>query len=317
MRKSILSKEQEKEILKLYSSGISMKNIGFKFDVSKQTISRALKRNFIENKSPYAISIEKEMEIIELYKEFKSVPIISQKFKVSNTAIYNILKRNNIKRENKKYVIDESFFDIINTQEKAYILGLFMADGYNSKDGYTLGINLKEEDKDLLERVKIEMKTDRPLYFIEKKIKNKNHSNSYALEITNKNLCESANKAGIIKNKTYNLKFPNIDNELLNHFIRGYFDGDGCIYISKENKVTVSIILSESFCDIMKIKLKNVLGFSGNIYQDKRINEKIKIWQLGGNKQCKTFMDWIYKDSKIFMKRKKNKYNSVFYSKSS
>lgn len=34
---------------------------------------------------------------------------------------------------------------------------------------------------------------------------------------------------GVNFRKTFDLKMPNIPDEMIRHFIRGYFDGDGCI----------------------------------------------------------------------------------------
>lgn len=55
-------------------------------------------------------------------------------------------------------------------------------------------------------------------------------------------LCEDLEKLGGIKNKSLVLNFPTssiVPDYLLNHFIRGYFDGDGCIWNGKRKKMIV------------------------------------------------------------------------------
>ena len=60
----------------------------------------------------------------------------------------------------------------------------------------------------------------------------------YRVFITSKKLAEDLTKYGCHANKTYDLTFPNkeifVNKDLIRHFIRGYFDGDGSVFISME-----------------------------------------------------------------------------------
>ena len=57
-------------------------------------------------------------------------------------------------------------------------------------------------------------------------------------------------KQGCVPNKSLILTFPNkyqVPKNLINHFIRGYFDGDGSIYeYSKTHAGSISFIGTES-----------------------------------------------------------------------
>lgn len=62
------------------------------------------------------------------------------------------------------------------------------------------------------------------------------------MDITSAELCNSLVNLGIGYNKShFDLHIPNIPEHLIKHFIRGYFDGDGCITgwlaIEKENLI--------------------------------------------------------------------------------
>ena len=68
-----------------------------------------------------------------------------------------ILKKNNIIPRNKSianriYFCDDNYFEKIDSKDKAYFLGLLMADGNKYKN--TVRIELQEKDKSILELFK-------------------------------------------------------------------------------------------------------------------------------------------------------------------
>jgi hypothetical protein len=136
------------------------------------------------------------------------------------------------------YAVDENFLNIINTEEKAYFLGLFYADGCNDKPRNTLSITLKEQDKLLLEQLRQAIKSERPLQFVKRQKENIN--NKWSLKIGSERLCQRLEDLGCPPAKAHKIKFPTegqVPFHLFNHFIRGYFDGDG--HISK-NKFSIT-----------------------------------------------------------------------------
>lgn len=124
-------------------------------------------------------------------------------------------------------------FENIDTEDKAYILGLFYADGFvtynEEKYNYFSGIKLHNQDVELLNKIK--EKFD----FFNIKIED-NHS---ILRCNQKKFCQDMIKNGVLPLKSSinknNLKFPKLSSFLISHFIRGYFDGDGSIYFNKNN----------------------------------------------------------------------------------
>lgn len=127
---------------------------------------------------------------------------------------------------------DENYFDEINTPEKAYFLGLLYADGCNVEHPSTgeLSISLQIEDRIVIDKLKEEMKSDYPLN-IQKRI-DENHKDKIRFYVYGKHIAEALDKQGCVKRKSLILTWPTIQQvpeELLSHFMRGYFDGDGCI----------------------------------------------------------------------------------------
>lgn len=115
------------------------------------------------------------------------------------------------------------------------------------------------------------------------------------------------NKHGILPRKTYlNPQFPEIEIEYLPHFIRGYFDGDGSIYKTK-NKVGISIIGTKYFMAGMQKVIKETIGLPIHpLVQNTETKLPDAAWNIGWNKMSEvlTFLNFIY-CGKLYFNRKK------------
>lgn len=142
----------------------------------------------------------------------------------------------------RKYQIKENYFDKIDTEEKAYFMGFFYADGYNSKNGSSLVISLNIKDIDILYRFSNMILGEEHVSIYDRGPKGK----EAVFRINSKDLCHRFSELGCPNCKTYTLEFPKwIDDDLLRHFVRGYFDGDGSIILSsRQAKITSSKIFN-------------------------------------------------------------------------
>lgn len=127
-----------------------------------------------------------------------------------------------------KYNYDRSYFEIINSEEKAYWLGFIAADGNVAKKMNSMRINLNEIDKKHLEKFRESIKGNQP---IKDSIREKNHS--VYIDMNSNKVCKDLFKYGITPKKslTLDINFKLIPQKLIHHFIRGYFDGDGSINV--------------------------------------------------------------------------------------
>ena len=140
---------------------------------------------------------------------------------------------------NRKHTFDETFFDKIDTEEKAYTLGVLYSDGNNMSHPTSGGflISQLERDKDILEKIKKSIKSTYPLKEETQKI---NGKIKYTLYVYDKSITKKLENVGVLKNKSLTLKFPTfISDDLMPHFIRGYFDGDGSIWNGERKKFLV------------------------------------------------------------------------------
>jgi len=179
-------------------------------------------------------SQKQEQIVITIYHSCQNLNETARKCGfLSNVSVKNILKRNKIDAVSlvPSYTKNYNFFNKIDTEEKAYFLGLMFADGNNyiNKDGdYQISIVLQEQDKSILEKFRNLIIPTKQLYFINRK--NKNWSNCYRLKFDDKIISNQLNNLGCVSNKSLVLQFPALSNlDLQRHFIRGYYDGDGSI----------------------------------------------------------------------------------------
>ncbi len=152
----------------------------------------------------------------------------------------NLEKHREWLKKNKKVKIKKEFpwhfnKDFFKTwsDEMAYVLGLMMSDGYvftNPRGSNYFGIT--STDLEIVEKLRTILASNHKIGI--KRVKNPNWKTRYVLQIGSKDVVAELSKFGIIQNKSLNIKFPqNIPDRFLRHFVRGYFDGDGGVYLKQ------------------------------------------------------------------------------------
>lgn len=264
---------------------------------------------------------EKDREKIKnLYLSGNSTVKIGKMFGVSHKKIARVLEDLGIQRTGvgrRKYNLDEFYFDNIDSANKAYILGFFYADGSNNRDKSTVSMSLEEGDADILEKIRKEIKSEKELEFLDYSNKNDfgyTYKNQYRLLLFSSHICDSLIKLGMIPNKSLMLDFPEIQSNLLPHFIRGVFDGDGSVYRGKkETQFTLTITSTNSFCNSLKNIVEESIEINCHVYDASNHNGITKVFTISGRNQVKKFLDWIYCDADLFLQRKHNRYLNYFY----
>lgn len=218
----------------------------------------------------------------------------------------------------RKYTLDESYFKIIDTEAKAYFLGLLYADGCNVKNkGFT--ISLQEKDAQILDLLNYELKSNRPIKIKYLNKKNKNWQNSHTLYVGNQVMSYDLEKLGCVPAKSLILDFPTekqVPKHLIHHFVRGYIDGDGSISDSTKgnrHRFSLSVVGTLAFCEKLAKILSDKTFTKFNI--SKRFkNKETTTRQLrptGGCKVTLSILDWVYSDCNFYIKRKFDKYIKI------
>ncbi len=266
-------------------------------------------------------------EIVEKYKTGNyNCAQLGREYSVLRTSIRMMLKSKGIQIRSasdsgRKYSLNKYYFDIINSERKSYFLGLLYADGTNSEKRYVTTLRLQETDLEILEKFNKELNCNAPIKLIERKSKNPAWQNMYRLDINNKHVSKRLSELGVHQNKTFTLKFPNsfqIPTNLIRHWLRGLWDGDGSFSICKNNnkikksyRLISSLVSTLDVCEKIKEYLKIELNINSSIYipSKKKINTTRRL-KISGNIQVSKFLNWLYKDSEIYLKRKFDKYEN-------
>lgn len=254
------------------------------------------------------MTTEQEIEIIQKRKNGVKIRQIMSEYSIKSVkTIYDIIKRNGIKKiGNKKYQVDGDYFATIDSEEKAYWLGFLYADGYvrikNNRSGQ-LKLKLSSKDRSHIELFNKCLSSNYPIKDYISIIKYKDgesKSNVSEVSIYNTKIVNDLIYNGCISNKTFLIRLPIIDISIIRHFIRGYFDGDGCISISKKGQPSIKIISNGDFINDIRDYLINVGVSRINI----RDNGRVKNLMIESKIDCLRFKELIYNDSRIFLKRK-------------
>lgn len=247
--------------------------------------------------------------IIKQYTEGVSQRKLAKQFLVDSSVIRRVLKENGVvirgvSSNGKLYSWNDNYFETIDTEDKAYWLGFLMADGYitNRK---VLGVKLAIKDIGHLEKLRDSLDSNIPIHVYESNPESYSGSNyKYCVfNITSKKMYQDLVNKGLTPNKSKTLKFPSIDKELIPHFIRGYFDGDGSIYSSKSG-TCVSMLGTKDFLSIVKPVIAP--NSKSKVYESKGIH----YISLGGN-NAKSALKILYDNATIYLDRKYNKYQEL------
>ena len=298
-------------IVELYNNGLSQRQIAKEIGCGATFVSHILNENGVikKGKAFYAKKFNNEIEsiIINEYNSGLTIMELAKKYNCTNSVILSIFKRNNLSfRETrdytKKYSINEKYFDSIDNQDKAYILGLLYTDGWNISrykiHSYGCGIALKSEDEYILHAINNLMDSDYPITHICRDEK------TYSkLSITNRDVVLSLEKLGIVPAKSFKVEFPAwLNKNLMRHFIRGLLDGDGCI---RNDLKSISIVGNYKLIYGLKNFLDDYLDYDCKIYPHSR-SEKICYLHIHPINKKIMFLDWIYNNANLKLDRKYN-----------
>ena len=262
---------------------------------------------------------ENKKDIVKLYKEKNSGIKISKILNLPQTSVYHYLTTLGIARSNKensrKYDVNHSFLEKIDTEEKAYWLGFIYADGYvslrKSDKQKKVGIALSVKDKEHIDRFSKDINSTYPI----KTYQTSGYgSSTYSrINIVSDKMFDDLVSKGAVEHKTLKLKFPNkniVPKRLVDHFVRGYFDGDGSFAKAAKNfklGYTIKICGTREFLE----EIKSIYQLNGHF--SKRHKDSKNNWTLevGSQKDVLNISNHMYKEANVFLQRKRDRYNEI------
>ena len=227
------------------------------------------------------------------------------------------LKINKLGLHKNKYNYNHDFFENIDTEEKAYWLGFFYADGCVSINKITNSgeccIKLYKGDYRHLQKFNKSLNGNIPLSFdtaicsFNNKPQESCSIRCYSIKMANDLISH-----GCIPNKTFYITVPNIDKSLMNHFIRGFFDGDGCICTASKKRKTLGINFCSASEDFLIGLRKHLYSIGINSYIVDEKNTSTYRLYIKGIKNVDNMWNYMFDNATIFLDRKFEKKQKLY-----
>lgn len=263
------------------------------------------------------ITSELKQEIIKYYlSQPMTMKQVEDKYELSHPTVTKILK--DVTKYSKAKLnnpnANERFFKNIDSEEKAYFLGLLISDGNVFKDSTgrqaSISITLDLNDEYILQKFKEVLNVNTSI--------SKDGRGCGQIAIRSNLMADDLKQYSVVPRKSYITYLPKINDIYMSHLIRGILDGDGSILAKSSPKQDGHnrYLHSISFCgshqlmeDIAKY-LYNNLQLKQPIqvydYQDKNLSDI----HIQNYEDMEKVGDWLYKDATIYLVRKNNIYNS-------
>lgn len=209
-----------------------------------------------------------------------------------------------------RYTYNKDYFNVIDTEDKAYWLGFIAADGCLRNNGMNkrqLVIKLSNRDIDHIEKFKKSIESDHKIFTCESVVLTKKgnvfKSVCSIITISGLNLYNQLVDKGVTSRKTYTLDKPNIPEKYYRHYIRGLFDGDGHCEITERKNGRLMMRFS-----IATVALKMV-DFLFEVFNGIGI-ETVRIYQINlridGLEDNIKMYHYLYDNATIYLQRKKD-----------
>ena len=334
------SKDLVLEWLELYKKGKTFVEISKIYKCDQGTVSKQLKHKFPDFKFDiYHFKLSEEdrkmyNEAMKIYYSENNISIqeIIRRFpEITSSKFTCYLKRSGKKLKERGIVYsnceNHDFFESIDSEIKAYLLGFFAADGHlEYKDkSFCLKIGVKPSDAHILMLFNKHLCNDKAsILYCNNKVT--------TLSIGSKKLGQDLINLGFDNHKTYSFnKLPNIPKEQMRHFLRGFFDGDGSIHLNRRFANKRLSGYNRSFA--IACVNTNLLNEIGNLlpvlnFKIEETTKPGKINKIDGHhtvatvscfqlrvfnqEDLKSIYDYFYTDCNFFFKRKKDIFQMSF-----
>jgi intein-encoded DNA endonuclease-like protein len=247
-----------------------------------------------------------QRRILELYKAGKYPQEIQRELNLRyHQPVYRALHKAGIyvekpARAYRKYQLTIDFFAAIDSEAKAYFLGMIAADG--CVEPLRTALQLQRRDRDVLEKLVKAVKGTMPV----KDITHEGRPHS-RVRLNSVRMRADLIALGVTPAKSLTMTsqmFKQVPDALKSHFLRGYFDGDGNVFLRHSGsygaKTSINIIGTKEF---LTSTYGTTCVTSCALY--KHLQSDIWHWKIARRSEVAAFLAYIYDDATVFMDRKR------------
>ena len=210
-----------------------------------------------------------------------------------------------------KAEVDDYFFSYWSAP-MAWVLGFIYADGSldagvreKPKQTREVRVTMAQKEPEILEKIKVFMRSNQKLTFSKQRIYgNTVAGERYELVIRSKQIFNDLIKIGLTPNKSLTITFPEVPHEYIWHFIRGLWDGDGCLFTDKSTGKLFGSFVSGSRPFIMKLLeiLEREIGIGKSVAHQRGNSSQFRLSTINTLKLCHQLYDGVSPD--MYLSRK-------------
>lgn len=305
--------QEELEFIKNNYGKMTAQELADQLGRTESSVTHKLVRH--EIKSPREWSDDELQYIKDHYKDMTNSEIAKA---LGRTKAAVDLKINRLGLVKSKYHYNHAFFKDIQTEEQAYWCGFIMADGCvtinPANNSCELAIKLQAGDGDHLKKFNKAIDGNVPVVFFEDLCEMTDPptiSKQAMIRLYSEEMVHDLGKYGVIPAKSLVKKFPeNISETLMNHFIRGYYDGNGSIFLSRERYIGCNFATgSYDFAVGLHNYLNTHMLKTSQVYKK---NANCYSLRISGMRNVDNFLSYLYHNSSVWLDRKFNKKNKLY-----
>lgn len=266
------------------------------------------------------LSDEQVQWCVEQYRSGKTSTWIAKELAINDETVRKWLKRSGEKMRESRLAmaapVNERFFEIIDTEPKAYWLGYLLADaciGKSVGERRSLRFYVAAKDKWAIETFATDIEYGGSIRLPDKS------RGQYGICFNSKKLCGDLINHGYLDWKVSGSSriLDSIPVELFHHFVRGFFDGDGSISYQKRKNRKIGLCFSFTIVAhldhqsaMQELHDRLILAID---LRPKGVKIRQTCCAIGwnGNKQVARFGDWLYTDATRFLQRKRDRFLSL------
>lgn len=251
-------------------------------------------------------SYEIEQEIARRHLAGEQIYLLAREYNVWPSRIRAAIERHGGQFVSFDYKFNEHAFDALDNEQVCYWLGFIFADGYVAEEG--VRINIKRSDEQHLHKFKAFLQADQPIVQSFTSTKGVQHPRS-SIMISNRKLAQQLSDLGIQVDRPDPLRaISKIPNDLLCHWFRGMFDGDGCAHETRR----LTFLSQEPILIVLKHELmkRSLIAQRPSFPNGPSIHgvseNRIFRLSISGFTQCRRVADYLYQDATVWMERKRD-----------
>lgn len=227
----------------------------------------------------------------------------------SSASIQSKIRYLPFQQKIKKHPVNSQFFKTWSPQ-MAYTLGFIAADGNICHTGRAHTLHIACDDLDVIEKIKIVIQYQGPIH-LKPRLNNKI---SYSLRICDPIIFNDLEKLGVTERKSLTFTPPKIPKKLIRHFIRGYFDGDGTVYLRNfQYRSKLAAKFYTASLQMAEYTHKLMVKTLGDAYLGKILkylaHQKTPYYVISiGHKASVKLFNYMYSDTNLYLDRKYKKF---------